>query len=151
METLVSEFSGVISFRKYEWLQISTNTERKYAAHLTRRGKCLPPPKILNADKKLRYWVKLLTLKHRELETAPFFKFVRPIKSVSFNAGHSLVTGLESFVKLYIPGNMNDLIKIRLTGNLMSVSLPFHPSPFPFPLHPFTPLVFFKFMDKNNM
>jgi len=35
METLVSEFSRVISFKKCEWLQISTNTERKYIAHLT--------------------------------------------------------------------------------------------------------------------
>ena len=40
METLVSEFSRVISFRKCEWLQISTNTERKYTAHLTN---CLGP------------------------------------------------------------------------------------------------------------
>jgi len=35
MDTSVFEFSKVISFKKYEWLQISTNTERKYTAHLT--------------------------------------------------------------------------------------------------------------------
>ena len=33
--TLVSVISRVITFKKCEWLQISTNTERKYIANLT--------------------------------------------------------------------------------------------------------------------
>jgi len=36
METLVSVISRVITFKKCEWLQISTNTERKYIANLTK-------------------------------------------------------------------------------------------------------------------
>ena len=38
MATLVFVFSRVITFKKCEWLQISTNTERKYIAILTRRN-----------------------------------------------------------------------------------------------------------------
>jgi len=36
-ETLFSEFIRVISFKKYEWSQISTNPERKCTANLTIR------------------------------------------------------------------------------------------------------------------